>query len=215
MVKSYPKKRGSSESTCGFLKHLFLVFVSFIAGYVFATCYDYTKVMQWVSDCILKPRQLSHVEKPLQAAQLPKPKFEFYTLLTKETNRATSSPAAVVERNQSQLPIEDHLPIDEALDEHGLQKAEPIPQVVSSTIVSKDSYLVQLASFRRPQDADKMKASLAMKGYHVSVVAVSQKNIYWYRVVLGPFVNKSEAQRTQQTIARSERIKGMVRKLDA
>jgi cell division protein FtsN len=240
MAKNYPRKRGAPQRSCGFFKHLFLVLVSFVAGYAFATCCDYTKVMQWVNDYVLKPRQPTPIEKPIQEAELPKPKFEFYTLLTKESNRPAVAPvassptaAAAIERDQltasvparpqPQLSIETNLPIDDASlanqpvqvsDERALQKIGQLPQVTSSPASSKDNYLVQLASFRRPQDADKMKASLTMKGYIASVVAVNQKNIYWYRVVLGPFANKSDAQRAQQTVARSERITGMVRKLD-
>jgi cell division protein FtsN len=240
MAKSYSKKTRAPQQICGFFKHLFLVLVSFVVGYAFATCCDYTKLTQWLNDYILKPRQLTSIEKPIQKAELPEPKFEFYTLLTKESNRPAAAPvlppptaSASIERDkliasdparpQPQLSIETHSFTDNSplthhpvqlSHERALQRVEQLPQSSPIIVPSKDNYLVQLASFRRPEDADRMKASLTMKGYIPSVVAVNQKNIYWYRVVLGPFNNKSDAQRVKQTIARSERITGMVRKLD-
>jgi cell division protein FtsN len=119
----------------------------------------------------------------------PAPKLEFYTLL--------SQPKAerVLEK-----------PIAEKVAEKAAEKV---------VVVNHGSgYIVQLASFQRQEDADRLKASLAMSGFEVKIHSVLQQNVIWYRVVLGPFVNRMDAQQMQTLVSRKQRIAGIVRKLD-
>ena len=79
----------------------------------------------------------------------------------------------------------------------------------------KAGYWVQLASFRRAQDAEKMKANLSLRGVMTTVVSATQQHIQWFRVVLGPFANKLDAERAKKSVMLSVRIQGIVRKMDA
>lgn len=231
MAKYDAKRRSTPPRTrnCGFLKHVMLVSVSFIAGYVCATFYDYTNLIRWVNVHVLMSAEPTSIKQPVQEAVLPKPKFEFYTLLTKDTatgavvstlpSVATASAEPVAREKSAATHAVPQLSIDtiasaDSIKTTSLATALEAPQAVSTVGFSKDAYLVQLASFRRPQDADRMRASLTMKGFVVSVVGINQQNMRWYRVVLGPFSNKLDAQRAQSAIAKSERIAGMIRKVD-
>ena len=70
---------------------------------------------------------------------------------------------------------------EEPVTEQQLQQAVPQP-------LSKDRYFIQAGSFQHAEDADNLKAKLAMLGVEASVQAVdlAEKGI-WHRVRVGPF----------------------------
>ncbi|WP_019218251.1 SPOR domain-containing protein [Legionella tunisiensis] len=90
---------------------------------------------------------------------------------------------------------------------------ESKPVTVASTN-SKESYLLQLASFKNKQEAERLKAALTLKGFDVHVAMSSQQQGNWFRVILGPFHSRGDAEKARMSIARSERITGMIRKMD-
>jgi len=73
-----------------------------------------------------------------------------------------------------------------------------------------DNYILQVASFRKTADADRLKAELAFLGYRARVqkadVAAGET---WYRVRIGPFTGTDELQRARQKLALSGH-KGLV-----
>jgi cell division protein FtsN len=253
MAKYDAKKRKTVTQGCGFFKHLGLCLLSFAAGYVTASFYDYTKLQAWVMTHIRTnpPEIMPH--KSIEEARLPKPKFEFYTLLTQESQSSTMpssehhaevassnalSVANLVPSTPSTAPstsLDMTVPVKDSRamrdkNVHLASKEEHEPEhhalpLNTSTgslyaranqtpAVSRETYLVQLASFRRSSDAERMRASLTLKGFNVNVVTVTQQHVSWYRVVLGPFISRTDALRAQSAVARSERIVGMVRKTD-
>ena len=70
---------------------------------------------------------------------------------------------------------------EEPVTEQQLRQAAPQP-------LSKDRYFIQAGSFQHAEDADNLKAKLAMLGVEASVQAVdlAEKGI-WHRVRVGPF----------------------------
>lgn len=55
-------------------------------------------------------------------------------------------------------------------------------------------YFVQAASFRKPADAEKLRARLALKGFKSNTQArTSEERGTYFRVRLGPYQNKREA----------------------
>lgn len=56
----------------------------------------------------------------------------------------------------------------------------------------KYTYIIQAGSFRKPEDADKQRALLALQGLksHIEAVTNAQNNI-WHRVKLGPYTSRS------------------------
>jgi cell division protein FtsN len=79
---------------------------------------------------------------------------------------------------------------------------------------AREAFLIQIAAFNRRQDAEHLKASLALRGFDVTISSFLKNNVNWYRVVVGPFPSRVEAERAQVAVARSERMKGMIRKID-
>lgn len=59
---------------------------------------------------------------------------------------------------------------------------------------SERPYLMQCGSFRKQDRADEMRAQLAMQGVESQVRPSNGKNGLWYRVVLGPYDYKRDAE---------------------
>lgn len=209
------RKKNTMRRNSGMTGQLLLVIVSVIIGYVLASFFDFNCLSTWVNTHILAqtPKKLA-LSNSNQPVGLPKPKFEFYTLLANEkvAGAPRAAPVAVIqppitlanESSTKALPL--HAPL------------APIAAVASSVPVvnrSKDSYLVQVASFRSMREAERMKVSLVMKGFDVAITTATAQQVNWYRVIIGPFPSKVEAQQAQQAFARSEHITGMIRRMDA
>ncbi|KTC80391.1 Sporulation domain-containing protein [Legionella cherrii] len=85
----------------------------------------------------------------------------------------------------------------------------PVQSNASST--EKGKFLVQVASFKARKDAEQMKGSLILKGFGAYIIPVSHPvKGNWFRVVVGPYSNRALAQQAQVTLARNERLNGMV-----
>ena len=221
-------RRATAKRQAGrrFFSQLGLLFVSFSGGYLCASFYDYTRLSAWVSTHVLATQPVPAADNPLiQSAHLQKPKFEFYTLLTQEQRTGTPIEGASVVGTPivaPALPLPSQ-PMDLTVTPSvGHARAIlPVPLLqetlvrAAPVLANKEAYLLQLASFRRQQDAERMKASLIMKGFDANIAAVIQQNINWYRVIIGPYASRTDAQRAQGSLARSERIMGMIRKMDA
>ena len=76
--KNAPRQRGNM------LGQLLLVVVVFVAGYLTASLYDLASVTSWIGSQVLANNSAVIIKQPsAQQASIPKPKFEFYTLLAK------------------------------------------------------------------------------------------------------------------------------------
>lgn len=66
---------------------------------------------------------------------------------------------------------------------------------------SQDKYFLQAGSFQNPDDADNMKAKLAMLGVEAAVqtAEVPQRGL-WHRVRVGPFSNVDEMNRIRASL---------------
>lgn len=122
-------------------------------------------------------------EAPPPAARQPQPKFEFYNLLPEmevvlsdaEVKEATSRPPP-------KAPAET--PPKPKTEAGGT--APPTSQTSAAELATGDTYLVQLGSFTRKEDADRLKAQLAMQGVQTQIqqVTINGKDTY-YRVRTG------------------------------
>ncbi|KTD61544.1 SPOR domain-containing protein [Legionella spiritensis] len=198
---------------------LLWVFVSFLLGYLAATLFDMQTVKDWVNHNVLaeKPQAQPRVKRVAdRKPELPKPKFEFYTLLSRDSSaptRRTPPPS----QNQSPAPAAVPHASNPSASQPLSPAAPPTPPVTQSNPVTgtNDAYLVQIAAFNKRQDAERLKATLVLKGFDVSLMTVTQQNNSWYRVVVGPYHSRAEAEKAQLAVARTEHIKGIIRKLDA
>ncbi|MDA1073563.1 MAG: SPOR domain-containing protein [Proteobacteria bacterium] len=56
-------------------------------------------------------------------------------------------------------------------------------------------FLLQAASFRRAEDAEKLRANLILMNLPAATAKVQLDSGAWYRVLVGPFASQSEADR--------------------
>lgn len=64
--------------------------------------------------------------------------------------------------------------------------------------------LMQCGSFRQKADADRLRAQIAMVGLESQVRATEGSNGLWYRVILGPYETKRDAERDRHKLQRAQ-----------
>ena len=64
-------------------------------------------------------------------------------------------------------------------------------------------YILQAGSFRNRQDAEKLKATVALLGLEASINQVSIENEKWHRVRIGPVDNRKELNRNLNLLQRN------------
>lgn len=191
-----------------------------MGGYLTAAVFDCNQLIKWVNS------QLAHQstgEKPqatvMTKAQPPKPKLEFYTLLAKDQSHLVEPSKSTTPQTTVTLNEPPHQATPSSRDRKG---AEPLPAItvvdakpiVPAKSPKQESYLLQIASFKHRFEAERLKAGLTLKGFNVTIVVVSQQQTQWFRVVLGPFHSRQDAEKTKLALVRSEHISGMVRRVD-
>lgn len=105
-----------------------------------------------------------------------KPRFEFYTILSE---------------------LEVFVPEPEA-EKSPLESSNQPP--VNSANKTHKKYLLQAGSFKSQQDAERLKASLALLGVQSSIQSVSINKDNWHRVRIGPFSNPLLLRETLSTL---------------
>lgn len=239
MAREYSSKRSSRRGTS--VPHqLLVIVVTFILGYFTASIFDIEALSHWMSTHVLEGHeaqqavataQMPHAQAQHEVTQ-PKPKFEFYTLLANEkgvgaaasantrpaatqaaANQTTTNPAVQQTTSTTAAVVSaaavTHSVVNKAKIATATQQpviARPVPQA------SGANFVVQVASFKARSDAEHMKGLLILKGFEVTVAAVSTPaQGTWYRVVIGPYPNRTLAQKAQVILAKTERLNGMVR----
>lgn len=203
-----PRKKSPSRTSNRASKQLMSVLVAFVCGYLSGSLLDINQLNAWVKQRVLAQKSEPRLQKQAHQTAIPKPQFEFYTLLTPEQSQV--SKAHVLDAKK---------PLDKTLKSDIKPKmqanvAEAVP-VADKKKNEKIAYLLQVASFKQKEDAERFKASLILKGFDVQVTQVKRKQTSWFRVILGPFPSKVQAEKAQNEIARTEHIMGMIRKLEA
>ena len=76
-----------------------------------------------------------------------------------------------------------------------------IPDIVASRTPMQ--YQLQCASFRQESQANEMKAVIAFQGLEAQVRQVEGTTGVWYKVALGPFERKRDAERKRHTLQKA------------
>lgn len=131
-----------------------------------------------------------------------KMRFTFYETLTKKEGggkEAQKETTGKKEQKATTKKVETKTP----------QPKTTKGKEIKETVVTTESYFVQVASFQEEATAEGLKKRLAQKGYPVHVVPVQiAKMGLWYRVRLGAFATLQEAQAAQKHISAEEHIEG-------
>lgn len=223
MATTY-RKRHVATSGSGLLRSLMLVCVAFFSGYLAASYVDLGYFGRWVMS--LRPETSRLVSAPQLTSHAPKPKLEFYTLLTANHGAVPPPPLPVIVNNKPGTATQPvivakaftvqpgtHVNSATALLAHEI-KTE-VKSVTQNPQASKQGYTIQVAALRSLQDAEHMKASLLLRGFPVNVSSVASNGLTWFRVMVGPFASRAQAEETQSVLVRRERMNGMIRKMDA
>lgn len=105
---------------------------------------------------------------PERGVELPRPKFDFYKILP-----------------EMEVPIPEWELEEDT--ERTQKEADSDPELDSGT------YLLQVGSFKNFEDADRVKATLALRGITANIqrVVINGQDV-WFRVHVGPLSNAEE-----------------------
>lgn len=228
MARNYSgqQPRRPTPSSSQTMKQWIWVIGAFAAGYFISALYDVASFRHLVQTTLIDgyfkqhPSSVVLTQAPVTP---PKPKLEFYTLLAKGEQAevqpvaaAASTPPvnhAVPASVSSPLPMSTSANKPDPFNSPVKVQAAPVKDL--PVTASAEHYTVQLAAFGNRSDAEKMKASFLLKGFNVSLVVFEKNHTQWYRVILGPFANRGEAEDAQHSVAKRERVSGMIRKASA
>jgi cell division protein FtsN len=116
--------------------------------------------------------------EPPPEAPSPKPRFEFYDMLSES--------------------------IDPDVQETAVEPAADVSKPRKNN-KSVDVYLLQTGSFRQREDADSRRAELILLGLTPKVEESQVDNARWYRVYLGPFESRA-AMNNARSLTTSQNI---------
>jgi cell division protein FtsN len=121
-----------------------------------------------------------------------KPTFEFYTILPE---------------------MEVVIPDEEIVTPDDDPPAKPPKQSTTPSAQERHNYVLQMGSFRKHQDADRLKAKLALIGIEADIQKVSINNRDTYhRVRSGPYRTQSQLNAVRR-LAKENNINSLVIKL--
>jgi cell division protein FtsN len=100
-------------------------------------------------------------EAPPPAATIPKPRFDFYTLLPKQSIDVAETP--------------------EPVEPAAVVSKPPAPSA------APQPYFLQAGSFRQQDDAERRRAEMLLLGLDPKLEETSNDSGRWFRVYLGPF----------------------------
>jgi cell division protein FtsN len=107
--------------------------------------------------------------------EIPKPRFEFYTMLPEQT----------IEVEQPPEPVEP---------------AADVPKPPAAT-AAPQPYFLQAGSFRQQDDAERRRAELLLLGLEPRIEETNGDNGRWFRVSLGPFESQDAITRARGLLA--------------
>lgn len=114
--------------------------------------------------------------------EIPRPRFDFYQLL-----------------KESEVEVKAEPPPAHT-DNRGTQ-----PRTPAARPEEKIEYVLQVGSFKRPEDADRLRAQLILLNLDARIETVKLRNAeVWHRVLVGPFPNQASVTRARVTLANNE-----------
>jgi cell division protein FtsN len=135
-----------------------------------------------------------------------KPKYDFYTLLPESEvivpNEAVpeKTPPPVVAPVVPVTP-EQAAKIDTARAQAALSGLTPPPAPPVAKPAAVTQFFLQAGSFRKKEDADKVRAQIILLGQTAGVESGTVKEETWYRVLVGPFSNREQLTIAQKQLA--------------
>ena len=161
-----------------------------------------------------KPEQARQAPKAQAQSSAPsarpepvKPKYDFYTLLPESP---VSSPKVDEPPPPATVSAEEAARIDQARAEAALrgEVPPPPPQVASAQTASTppaaqpgSRFFLQAGSFRKREEADRMRAQLILLGQSVQIESGKVREETWHRVLIGPYASREQLASAQKALA--------------
>lgn len=129
-----------------------------------------------------EPPKEATTATPEQDGEGSNPEYRFYTLLPN---------------------METDVPKREAEEADG-QAAAPADQPALPRPTDEGDFVIQVASFREQEEAEGLKARLALRGLHAEI---QERNLdakgIWYRVRLGPYTDRPAAEAVRDRLEKA------------
>jgi cell division protein FtsN len=74
----------------------------------------------------------------------------------------------------------------------------------SQTVQKPGAYILQAGSFRRMQDADRVRAMIALQGVESKIEKVTVDSDTWHRVRIGPITNLQKLEETRSKLRQAQ-----------
>lgn len=86
-----------------------------------------------------------------------------------------------------------------------VEQDDPSSQATSSALQTPGTYVLQAGSFRQHDEADRLKATLALLGVeaHIERVTINNRDI-WHRVRIGPYDDLDELNRIRRRLKQNQ-----------
>ncbi len=109
-----------------------------------------------------------------------------------------AAPAAVVPSTAKAAVSND--PLGDLVKAKSVPKPDKPDVAGASSGADPFSYFIQAGAFRTPEDAEQQRAKLSLMGYQAKVTEREQSGRTVYRVRLGPFDKKDDADKTKENL---------------
>lgn len=129
-----------------------------------------------------------------------------YSLWFLKTSPKTKEPNQIQEKTTSQKETSIPEPPKEKWTYVENLKTKEI-EVGEYEVKQSGPYKMQCGSFRTSRQAESLKAKMAFAGIESQIQTAKGKNNTWYKVVLGPYIKKREAEKDKHKL-RNNNING-------
>ena len=167
----------------------------------------------------------THTDREIQGPNIPeRPDEEFFTRMVPMPDTSSSSgpvqeeadlqhpPAALpveATENQAALASESGPTVNEAITVEAASSVA-VTTEAGKTEVGLTAWVVQLGSFSKEENANKLNEELRTAGFSSFVEPLKQGNTVIYRVRVGPELMRSDAQRLKQDLENKLNLNAMI-----
>tara|TARA_R110002110_G_scaffold65206_4_gene179959 strand:+ start:44512 stop:45222 length:711 start_codon:yes stop_codon:yes gene_type:complete len=140
---------------------------------------------------------------PIEDLSSEATRFDFYTLLP---NMSVEMP---------EVPPANEAQAKKLKQVAQLAKKTKKIKTLPAPLTLPSHYILQVASFRSYNQAESLKATLALKGFESKIQSIKMRHDEtWYRVYLGPFDDKNYAKSIQVKLESKQKMNSFVLKIN-
>ena len=133
-----------------------------------------------------KPQAAAKVEEAPKHAGVPKPQFQFYSLLPEREVMVSEDEVDRRAKASSSVPSPRPAPVSPPGAPVAATEAPPAPPAPPAA-PADEVLMLQVAAFKARSDAETLKAQLALKGMQAGIESANIKGESYHRVRLGPY----------------------------